>query len=200
MTSIDRPKLSSPRGLIRTSGQPDLDGLNRAHLRLPVVLMGGIRNCPRRSASASTTCPARQVTDHLITAHQRRRLVHLGGPLGHQVTIERREGFRQALTAAGIAPSDEEWTGDFSEESGRDLTRQLLEKGDVPGDVAIVGFDDFGLARVTTPGITTVRIPAEELARAATERLFDLIGGARPLEAHLTLPLEIVIRGSCGCL
>jgi DNA-binding LacI/PurR family transcriptional regulator len=192
---------------------------------LPVVLMGRFPHLPDAvSVGIDDQSGARQVTEHLLTVHQRHRLVHLGGPVGHQVTIERREGFRQALSAAGIEPVGE-WPGDFSEASGYELTRELLLQGrdfdaifaandemaygamtalrdnalDVPRDVSLVGFDDFGLARVTTPGITTVRIPAEELARAATERLFELIAGTRPAEPHLTLPLEVVIRQSCGC-
>jgi DNA-binding LacI/PurR family transcriptional regulator len=69
----------------------------------------------------------------------------------------------------------------------------------VPEDVSVVGFDDFGLARVTTPGITTVRVPAEEMARIATERLFELIDGDGDGPPHQELPVEIVLRGSCGC-
>ncbi|MEV8376472.1 LacI family DNA-binding transcriptional regulator [Kribbella sp. NPDC056861] len=205
-------------------GDPHLSSL--VDSGLPVVLMGRYPQFPDAvSVGIDDLSGARQVTEHLITEHQRRHLVHLGGPLGHQVTIERRKGFRQALTAAGLKPTKKVWTGDFSEESGRELTRQLLASGErfdaifaandemaygaigvlqadglaVPRDVSVVGFDDFGLARVTTPGITTVRIPAEELARAATERLFQLIGGVDPPERHLTLPLELIVRESCGC-
>jgi DNA-binding LacI/PurR family transcriptional regulator len=75
----------------------------------------------------------------------------------------------------------------------------------VPDDIAIVGFDDFGLARVTSPGITTIRVPAEEMARIATERLFALLDqhaagdGAPTGPSHIELPVELVTRGSCGC-
>jgi DNA-binding LacI/PurR family transcriptional regulator len=68
----------------------------------------------------------------------------------------------------------------------------------VPDDVSIVGFDDFGLSRVTTPGITTVHVPAEAMAQLATERLFDLLDGkpAGPSGQHLAVAL--VERASCG--
>jgi DNA-binding LacI/PurR family transcriptional regulator len=69
----------------------------------------------------------------------------------------------------------------------------------VPEDVSVVGFDDFGLARVTTPGITTVRVPAEEMGRIATERLFDLVDHRGGQPAHTELPVELVVRASCGC-
>jgi DNA-binding LacI/PurR family transcriptional regulator len=71
----------------------------------------------------------------------------------------------------------------------------------VPDDIAVVGVDDFGLARVTSPGITTVRVPAEDMARIATDRLFDLLddGDHRAAAAHTELPVELVTRASCGC-
>ncbi len=68
----------------------------------------------------------------------------------------------------------------------------------VPTDVSIVGFDDFGLSRLTTPGISTVHVPAEEMARIATERLFGLIEGVNEGPARLLLPVNLVERQSCG--
>jgi LacI family transcriptional regulator len=41
----------------------------------------------------------------------------------------------------------------------------------VPDDVMITGFDDIQIARIATPGITTIRQPYEALAKAAFERL-----------------------------
>ena len=69
----------------------------------------------------------------------------------------------------------------------------------VPERVSIVGFDDFGLSRLTTPGITTVHVPAEQMARVATERLFDLIAGVDVEPSHQELGVELVVRESCGC-
>jgi LacI family transcriptional regulator len=78
--------------------------------------------------------------------------------------------------------------------------RQLERSGlRAPEDVSIVGFDDFGLARLTTPGITTMAVPAAEMARLATERLFDLVEGKDPEPSHLELPVVLVRRTSCGC-
>jgi DNA-binding LacI/PurR family transcriptional regulator len=52
---------------------------------------------------------------------------------------------------------------------------------------------------VTSPSISTVRVPAEEMSRIATERLFDLIDGRSSGPSHTELPVEIVLRESCGC-
>ena len=68
-----------------------------------------------------------------------------------------------------------------------------------PDDVAIVGFDDFGLSRTTDPGITTVHVQAEEVARIATERLFALIDAPRTEPTRDVLEVALVRRESCGC-
>jgi LacI family transcriptional regulator len=68
----------------------------------------------------------------------------------------------------------------------------------VPGDIALVGYDDFGISRLTTPAITTVRVPAEELGRQAAMRLFALIDGTSEPITHDTVPIELVTRESCG--
>jgi LacI family transcriptional regulator len=70
---------------------------------------------------------------------------------------------------------------------------------EVPGDLAVVGFDDFGLARTTTPGITTMRVPAEQMARTATDTLFAILAGEHAGPAHRELPVQLVTRASCGC-
>jgi LacI family transcriptional regulator len=69
----------------------------------------------------------------------------------------------------------------------------------VPQDIALAGYDDFGVSRLVTPGITTVRMPAEALGRRAAELLFCLIDDTVPPAAHTVLPVELIIRDSCGC-
>lgn len=192
---------------------------------LPVVLLGRFPDLPDAvSVGIDDRGAERRATEHLLREHGRRDLVHLSGPLDHQTAIDRRDGFLEAVHAAGVRGRVLE--GDFSEESGRRIARELdaddafdgivaandemafgaltelLARGRrIPHDLAIVGFDDFGLSRVTTPGIATMHVPAERMARLATEQLFDLVSGTRPAEAEspLVLPVDFVPRGSCGC-
>jgi LacI family transcriptional regulator len=192
---------------------------------LPVVLIG---NFPYLDGAVTVgiddIAASRDITLHLIDGHDRSRLVHVTGPLDHQTGLDRRAGFlaavtdRDALDRAIVVP------GDFSEESGRQAVERLVADGTqfdaivfanddmafgglealaasgirVPEDVAIVGFDDFGLSRVTTPGITTMHTPAEEMARIATERLFAIIDGQSGAADRQQLGVEIVLRASCG--
>jgi DNA-binding LacI/PurR family transcriptional regulator len=67
-------------------------------------------------------------------------------------------------------------------------------KVDVPGEIAVVGFDDLDLARLTNPPLTTVRFDPEALGAAAFELLYARLQGKRPRTR--VLPSELVIRGS----
>ncbi|RKR73440.1 LacI family DNA-binding transcriptional regulator [Frondihabitans australicus] len=224
----------SADGAIVTSAAIDDDNIQRLVASgLPVVLIG---NFPYLDDAVSVgiddVTATRRITEHLVEVHGRRNLLHVTGTLDHQTGVDRRQGFLDAVQAAGARGDIIE--GDLSEQSGAlavELALSSAEAGTpgvfpydgvvfanddmalggmrilrskgvaVPTDVSVVGFDDFGLARVTTPGITTMRIPAEEMARIATERLFGLIDGTADLAApsHLELPVEFIARASCGC-
>ncbi len=71
----------------------------------------------------------------------------------------------------------------------------------VPTDLAFAGFDDFDLAEFTSPPLTVVRQPAQEMGRVAANLLFDRIArGETPHTGNrIVLPVEIVLRRSCGC-
>ena len=71
----------------------------------------------------------------------------------------------------------------------------------VPADAALVGFDDFELAELTSPPLTVVRQPAQEMGRVAASLLFERIERAELPQTgtRIALPVEIVLRRSCGC-
>lgn len=66
----------------------------------------------------------------------------------------------------------------------------------VPHDISMVGFDDVPLARFMDPPLSTIHLPATELARTACEMLIELIGGEQPEPDHLLLNTDLVIRES----
>ena len=67
----------------------------------------------------------------------------------------------------------------------------------VPEDVAVVGFDDSPLSRVTDPPLSTVRQPVEEMGREMAEMLLRLISGADgDIDQSAVLPTELVVRAS----
>ena len=72
----------------------------------------------------------------------------------------------------------------------------LAELGkEVPGDVAVVGYDNLGVAASTVPPLTSVIQPVVAMARAAGARLLAQLNGAPPGEPLIFAP-ELVIRAS----
>lgn len=192
---------------------------------LPVVLVGRFPNLPGAvSVAVDDRKAAHDLTTHLLVDHGIRRIAHISGPLEHQTAADRYQGFRDAISDLGLPMTQALATGDFSEESGSAAARTLLdstpdlqaifaandemaygallecrERGlRVPEDIALVGFDDFGVSRLTTPALTTVRVPAEELGRTAANLLFRLIDGKMPKPLHTTLAVDVILRESCG--
>lgn len=168
---------------------------------------------------------ARQVVSHLIGLGHR-RIAIVTGPERNADSRQRLEGYRQALSAAGLFSTPElEVAGDFTEPSGYDAALRLLSRQPrpsaifvandvmavgvlgalddlgvpVPGDVAVAGFDDIPLARYLRPPLTTVHVDMLGLGRRAVELLLDPERGARAGRArHDVLPTTLVVRRSCG--
>jgi DNA-binding LacI/PurR family transcriptional regulator len=67
----------------------------------------------------------------------------------------------------------------------------------VPDDVAVIGFDDLGVAERTTPPLTTVRQPVEEMAERATRLLLEQVDGLTGGHAmRVIIPPQLVRRDS----
>jgi LacI family transcriptional regulator len=64
----------------------------------------------------------------------------------------------------------------------------------------ILGFDDSDLFDLIEPPLTVVRQPVCELGRVSAEMLFSLLKDRTRQSATTTmLPVELVLRQSCGC-
>jgi LacI family transcriptional regulator len=67
----------------------------------------------------------------------------------------------------------------------------------VPGQLSVVGCDDIETARLVTPALTTVAVPARELGARAARMLIRLLRGETVTPAK-PLPVRLVVRGSTG--
>ena len=168
-----------------------------------------------------------ELTRHLLE-HGRKRLVFVGDPDTSHDVSERYRGFQHALTRGRGAEVAGPIRVQYEETSGRQVLEEILaadaagagidglvcandelalatmvlldrEGRRVPGDVAVVGFDDIMTSRYLAPGLTTVQQPMRELGRWAAIRLHERIAGRR-FDVHpQVLPTRMVVRGSCGC-
>jgi len=155
-----------------------------------------------------------------------RRIALIRGPEENADARERLRGYRDALLALEIAGEEAlELGGDFSEESGYRAGQRLLaleprpaavfaandsmaigclfalrEAGvQVPGDVALAGFDDIPIARYITPSLSSVHVPIAELGTRAMERLLHAVESKNGHERRQeTVATTLVVRGSCG--
>jgi DNA-binding LacI/PurR family transcriptional regulator len=66
--------------------------------------------------------------------------------------------------------------------------------------MAIVGTDGIELGRFSSPSLTTIEHPREQLGQQAVEAVCGLIDGANSTEIERVLPVRLVVRESCGAL
>jgi DNA-binding LacI/PurR family transcriptional regulator len=67
---------------------------------------------------------------------------------------------------------------------------------DVPGEVSVAGFDDVPVAAITSPSLSTVRLPLREMGRRGFVEAARVLGGDEL--ARAVLPTELAMRGSTG--
>ena len=189
----------------------------------PVVVIAGQARPGVEAVAAENTESARDLTEHLLQ-HGRTRLLFVGDPGAAQDVEERYEGFVTAHRDRGLAAA-EPVLAEFREREGAEVAERILagdfdtdalvcgndelalaimsrlmDSGvDVPGDIAVVGWDDVMTARYVRPGLTTVRQPVHQVGALAADRLHQLVNGATPSPGRQVLPTQVVIRSSCGC-
>ncbi|MET8281286.1 LacI family DNA-binding transcriptional regulator [Micromonospora sp. NPDC005174] len=190
-----------------------------ARLGIPVVVSGRpLGDVPVPYVDVDHVGGVTAAVRHMIDSG-RRRIATIAGPQDMVAGIERLNGYREAVTAAGLPELVA--VGDFTRESGAAAMHQLLtdhpdldgvfaasdlmahaalrtlrEAGRrVPQDVAVVGFDDIETAAYTEPPLTTVRQPIVELGRRMTRQLLRLSAG-ETIEQAVMLDTELIIRGS----
>jgi DNA-binding LacI/PurR family transcriptional regulator len=204
--------------LIATRGADPLVDI-AAQSGLPTVFIGlPVHGTPPYYVDVDNAGGSRAATEHLLRAG-RRRIAMIAGPDDTAVGRERLRGYVEALRLAGLEPHGTA-SGDFMEAGGAEAMRALLSARPdldavvaandnmaagalgvlrdagrtVPGDVAVVGFDDMPIALHTEPNLTTMHQPVRSLGREATRMLVELLDGAQP--ASLILPTKIVVRES----
>ncbi|HEX8667578.1 MAG TPA: LacI family DNA-binding transcriptional regulator [Allosphingosinicella sp.] len=176
---------------------------------------------PRPRLRLDNLAGAEAVVRHLV-ATGRTRIAHISGPEGNIDAAERAEGYTRALAANAPGAEPLIIPGDFTEEAGEAAAQRILSGeiacdavfagndmmavgclhalrsagADVPGEVAIAGFDDIPIARYL--GLTTVQVRIAELGARAVRRLIDLLTDRAEDEADELHRPALVVRATTG--
>jgi LacI family transcriptional regulator len=211
-------------GLVYTSALLDVPLVGAAIGRLPVVLLNRASDDDSVDTVVSDNRAGGSLAAELLVAHGHRRIAFVGGPENTSTSRDREAGFVERL-AALRAPLDPRLRriGQFSHQSGYHLCLELLALDPrptaifaandvvafgvldaarrlgvrVPEELSVIGFDDIDMARWEGFGLTTIRQPLAEMARAAAGLLLERIDSEDPRPARRRVfPIEPVHRAT----
>ena len=193
---------------------------------LPIVSIGVVlENTP--SIILDSYQGMREAVTHLITAHQRRRIVFIRGPEGHRDAEERYRAYLDVLKEFGLpfAPELVSPPNKWFDPSGKAMMSWLLDQSHtnfdavagvndsiaveamevlqargirVPEDIAVVGFDNTPLSQVVSPPLTTVPWRMYDRGHQAAKLMLAMLAGER-VPDQVLLPSHLIVRQSCGC-
>jgi LacI family transcriptional regulator len=165
---------------------------------------------------------AQEAIRHLVDLGHK-RIGHIGGPPRSTTAQDRLKGYKKGLAEAGIKFEKQlVIRGNLTPQSGFAAAREILslkknrptaifaandlmafgaasaakELGlKIPGDLALVGFDNVPLSPYYDPPLTTVAIPMYNLGSASMGMIVDIVSG-RPHEPQIVLETKLIIRAS----
>jgi LacI family transcriptional regulator len=206
--------------------EPSQELVRLSSRRFPFVVVDPRTTLPRDIASVSAAhhSGARQVTSHLISLGHTRIGV-IAGPREWLAADARLSGHSAALAGAGVLPDPSlvrhveptvahgyRAAGElldldprptalvaFNDKAAIGALQAAADRGlSVPDEVSIAGFDDIDLSRATTPQLTTVRQPLQEMGRMAVSLLIRLLDRHQLEALHVELATELIVRGTTG--
>jgi LacI family transcriptional regulator len=191
---------------------------------IPVVFFDRVADCHECIRIVIDNYKAAyEATSHLI-AQGCRRIVHIGGNMLRNVYSERLSGFKKALANNNIEfTKDLLFITDMSEKDAIEVAGKILrmkprpdgvfasndttavsiivelEKAGVavPGDIAVVGFNNDPISRVVKPNLTTIHYPAKEMGEVAAASLIGLLKNSQVSSlSTIVLKHNLIIRNS----
>jgi DNA-binding LacI/PurR family transcriptional regulator len=208
--------------LISLHGADPLPGSLRRRA-IPLVVGGRPPDAGITYVDVDNRGGAATAVRHLVD-RGRRRIATIAGPQDMAAGADRLAGYTAGLAQRGRPENGLVEVADFTLEGGRAAMARLLERNvdidgvfvasdlmavgaidairttgrRIPDDVAVVGFDDSPLAATTSPRLTSVRQPIEEMGREMTRLLLDEIRFPERPARRVILDTQLVVRGSSG--
>ena len=214
-------------GLIVHDRLLDPNQLSELSRQIPIITLAGVPMPTTANVGSDNASGMRALARHLLYDHGYATLGYLGGYGDSPDSQTRLRTLATEVKAAGaVLFSGPQWQGNYYAAGAAVVTERLLASGtplpraivcandqtalgvmyvlrrfgvDVPGQVAVTGFDDIPMARHVHPQLTTVRQSIGELGETAFEVLYTMIGREEPAERDITLPTRLLCRESCGC-
>jgi LacI family transcriptional regulator len=219
-------------GLILHDQVLSYEQLTRLGRQVPVVTLACVPTPDTVNVRSDNEAGIRALVKHLAVDHGYSSIAYLSGHLDSPDNVARFEAMTDAATRAGAElVHGPQWQGDYSAAGGARVIDRLLDAGvtlpraivcandqtaigvlhtlaqrriDVPGQVAVCGFDDIPVARHLNPRLTSVRQPIQDLGAMAFETLHAMISPAapghdEPRGRDIVLPTRLNCRESCGC-
>ncbi len=214
-------------GLILHDRLLEPDQLEQLSRRVPIVTLANVATPTTTNVHGDNRSGMRELARHLLADHGYRSLAYLAGLADSPDSLARGETIAAEAAAVGAALlTGPRWQGNYYAAGGARVIDRLIAGGDdlpraiactndqtalgvmytlaqhgvdVPGDVAVTGFDDIPMARHLRPQLTTVRQPMQEIGATAFNVLHSMISGNAPAERDVVLPTRLVLRESCGC-
>jgi HD-GYP domain-containing protein (c-di-GMP phosphodiesterase class II)/DNA-binding LacI/PurR family transcriptional regulator len=193
---------------------------------IPIVSIGAIvDNIP--SITIDNNLGITELVSHLVVFHGYKEFACIKGPEFNFDANERFQSIISALEKHSISIKNENIiSGDFTYHSGMDGISKLLENShkkidaviitndamaygaieeltkrgiNVPGEIAVTGFDNITYPGTTSPSLTTVNQAIYQQAEKAVSSLMDMINKGHPGK-NFIFPSNLVIKETCGCL
>ena len=190
--------------------------------RVPVVVGGRPPGSGIPYVDVDNRGGAGSAVQHLVD-RGRQRVATIAGPQDMAPGADRLAGYSERLAGAGRRTGSElVEVADFTLDGGRAAMERLLARAPaldavfvasdlmavgamaalraagraIPGDVAIVGFDDSPLTTTTQPLLSSVRQPIEEMGREMTRLLMQEIRSPGAPPRRVILDTQLIVRGS----
>ena len=211
-------------GLTNCSGISAVQRLCKMYRPLPLCSLGlEIPGIP--SIVAENRTAMQELVEHLVAEHHLHEFAFIGGPVENPDAKLRREVFQEVLSRHNLPVYQELMVGgQFTPSGGEEAVYKLISAGlsfdaivcandamalgalealralghHIPRDVVLTGFDDVVQSRISSPAITTVRQPLDQMAALAVRTVFKQISGGT-VPNRVDVPCEFVPRKSCGC-
>lgn len=191
---------------------------------IPVVFFDRVADCHGcMSVIIDNFKAGYEITSHLISQGCR-RIMHLGGSMLRNVYLERFNGYKKALADHGLEfESGLLFLSELSNKSGREAAESILlmknrpdgifaandttavavicelkKAGiDIPGEIAVAGFNNEPISQVVQPNLTTVDYPAMEIGEIAASSLLNKLNNTEKFNVStIVVKHKLIIRES----